>query len=87
MANKDKAMTEQDGLERHREITNTGGRLDREDGGEEEPRPARAGEHDGGEGPEKAGRKTGDDDWHNRVNRRSEKGEGADPMYGGNVRR
>jgi len=32
----------------------------------------------------KSGRKEGEDEWHNRANRSSEKSEGADKMGGGN---
>lgn len=85
MATKDKATFDQDGLEQHREITNTGGHLDR-DPAERALREGPGRQTTGkGEGPEKAGLKTGDDAWHNRVNRGSEKGEGSRPMQGGNT--
>ena len=84
MANEEKAMPEQEGLENHREISNTAGHLAKEDD-DTERRPMRA--DDGEVGPRKAGLKTGDDEWHNRANRRSEKGEGSEPMGGGNTAR
>jgi hypothetical protein len=84
MAIKDKALWDQKGLGQHREITNSGGRLDSEM--DETPRNAeRAGEE--ASGPAKAGRKEGDDAWHNRANRSSEKSEGNVPMQGGNTAR
>jgi hypothetical protein len=85
MATKDKAMFDQKGLGQHREITNTGGKLDEEMESDESPRRAANAEAD--KGPEKAGLKTGDDAWHNDANRSSEKGDGAVPMQGGNTAR
>jgi hypothetical protein len=78
MANKDKATNEQPGLDRRREITNTGGRLDDDPSAERPERERTAGEH-----PTSVG-KSGDDAWHGRSNRRSEKSEDAEPMRGGN---
>lgn len=82
MAIKDKALWDQKGLGQHREITNSGGRLDSEMG-ETTRKAGRADEEE--TGPEKAGRKEGDDAWHNRANRSSEKSEGNVPMQGGNT--
>jgi hypothetical protein len=80
MANTDKASHDQAGLERHREITNTGGQLD-DDRGERQNAP--------GVGDEVglSTNKVGDDAWHHRANRRSEKGDDSVPMQGGNTAR
>ena len=83
MAIKDKALWDQKGLGQHREITNTGGSLDSEMD-EERAHEARSVDEEP-TGPEKAGPKTGDDAWHNRANRSSEKSEGNVPMQGGNT--
>jgi hypothetical protein len=80
MAKQDKALHEQDGLERHREITNTGGQLD-DDRGERRNAPG-ADEAEG-----LSTDKVGDDAWHHRANRRSEKGDDPVPMQGGNTAR
>ena len=78
MANRDKALHEQAGLEHHREITNTGGRLDGE--------PERSRRAPGPDDSEpRSTNKVGDDAWHHRANRRSEKSEGSRPMQGGNT--
>ena len=80
MAKQDKALHEQEGLERHREITNTGGELD-DDHGERRNAP-------GTEEPDELQtNKVGDDAWHHRANRRSEKGGDSVPMQGGNTAR
>jgi hypothetical protein len=84
MAKRDKASHEQDGLEHHREITNTGGHLD--DDGLERSERQRTGAFDENEGAPSTN-KTGDDAWHHRANRRSEKSEGSEPMRGGNTPR
>lgn len=78
MANKDKATHDQPGLENRREITNTGGQLDADPSAGRPERERTAGEH-----PTSVG-KSGDDRWHQRSNRSSEKDEGAEPMRGGN---
>jgi hypothetical protein len=53
---------------------------------DETPRNAERGGEEAS-GPAKAGRKEGDDAWHNRANRSSEKSEGNVPMQGGNTAR
>jgi hypothetical protein len=84
MANKDKAMHEQPGLERRPEITNTGGRLDHDPS---EDASAQTTDRGDAEYPVTAGRKSGDDAWHDDANRSGDRGENAEPMRGGNMRR
>ena len=72
-------------LERHREITNTGG-MPGAGGPPTRSRIASAREEEEPSGPEKAGRKEGDDEWHNRSNRRGDRGN-AEPGRGGNMAR
>ena len=63
----------------HREITSSGGQFADP---AIEPKPRRIDETERDE--PQSGRKEGEDEWHNRANRSSEKGEGAVPMGGGN---
>jgi hypothetical protein len=72
--------------EHHREITNTGGQPGRDR--EADKREYERAERDRPEsGPDRAGRKEGEDAWHNRSNRRGERGEDAEPGRGGNMAR
>jgi hypothetical protein len=71
-------------LEHHREITNTAGQPSA-GGAPVHERSAPAGD-ERQSGPEKAGLKEGDDAWHNRSNRKGERGD-AEPGRGGNVAR
>ena len=63
----------------HREVTSTGGHF----ADEAKDRGAGPVPEAEREAP-KSGRKEGEDAWHNRANRSSEKGDGAETMGGGN---